>query len=492
MWLDIYNHTPIWNGYDPSHGRFFPLASLDLNILMQFSNSPYLFFTYNAFIAVMFAFVYVSFLNTINKSTINLLLVSLLMLSVGFVVIFFGICYGDKMMLLFLSIFILSSFYVFYQSSKTNIFIGILFLNLSIYLKEPIFISAFIIGMVFFITSFKNKNKTLRLYSILIIISSLVYIVLYMLLIFDKLQDSYDRYTENSDILTIKLQGIVNYILNDGIIVFLLTTIFIYRLYKVFIKKDEFEPFFDGFIGAAFIYLCAYLYLGIFETYYLLPCYIFSGGSIIYYLINKEYIKIRFIKYILIISIFGFITSSLPFGIYNIINLKAQGVQFNDILNFSAKYIKENPNTDIYFDGTGRGRELYAEYYVGYYAEYLNKIYNIKKFDIKTNNPNLKDIKIDSKKEYTYFNSLDIHTPKSGDLIILNNTTTNKINKEYIDKLSNKYQLIYKTNFPTIPYINIKSFIKYINTKITKAEHSIFGHENIFRMPLETYIFKVK
>lgn len=88
MWLDIYNHTPIWNGYDPSHGRFFPLASLDLNILMQFSNSPYLFFTYNAFIAVMFAFVYVSFLNTINKSTINLLLVSLLMLSVGFVVIF--------------------------------------------------------------------------------------------------------------------------------------------------------------------------------------------------------------------------------------------------------------------------------------------------------------------------------------------------------------------------------------------------------------------
>lgn len=492
MWLDIYNHTPIWNGYNPSYGRFFPLASLDLNILMQFSNSPYLFFTYNAFVAVMFAFTYLTFLNNINQSRINLLLISLLMLSVGFVIIFFGICYGDKMMLLFLSIFILSSFYVFYKSSKIHIFIGILFLNLSIYLKEPIFIAAFIIGAVFFITSFKTKNKILKLYSTLIMLSSVIYILLYMILIFDKLEGRYDRYTENSDILTIKLQGIVNYILNDGIIIFLLTTIFIYRLYRVFIKKDEFEPFFDSFLSAGFVYLCAYLYLGIFETYYLLPCYIFSGGSIIYYLINKEYIKIRFIKYILIISIFGFITSSLPFGIYNIINLKAQGVQFNDILNFSAKYIKENPNTDIYFDGTGRGRELYAEYYVGYYIEYLNKIYNIKEFDVKTNNPNLKDIKIDSKKDYTYFNSLDIHTPKSGDLIILNNTTTNNATQEYINKLSNQYQLIYKTNFTTIPYINIKSLAKYINTTFIKSNHSVFGHQNIFRMPLETYIFKVK
>ena len=491
MWLEIYDKKAIWNGYTPSSGRFFPLASFDLNILMQFSSSPYLFFTYNAILATIFAFIYLKILNNINNSRINLLIIALFMLSIGFVVIFFGICYPDKIMIVFLSIFMLCSFYVIKNDNKKYIFPGILFLNLSIYLKEPVFIAAFCIGFLLFIQSFKN-HKNLKIYSILIMLSSIIYCILYFILIFNNIENSYDRYTQNTDIIIITLQGIINYILNDGIIIFLLPTLFIYRIFRVFIKKDTFEIFFDSFLGASFVYLCVYLALGIFETYYLLPCYVFGGASILYFLINKQYIKFIIIKIALIFGLLGFFASSLPFGIYNMINLKAQGVQFNEILDFSAKYLEQNPNTDIYFDGTGRGREIYAEYYVGYFAEYLNKIYHIKEFDIKTNMPNLKDIKIDSTKAYTYFNSTDLHTPKSGDLIILNNTTTNKIDTKYMQDLNSKYTLIYKSHFPTIPYINIKSLIKYANQYLIKSNHSLFGHQNIFRLPINTYIFKIK
>lgn len=491
MWLDIYDKKAIWNGYTPSSGRFFPLASFDLNILMQFSSSPYLFFTYNAIIATAFAFIYLKILDNTSPSKINLLIIALFMLSMGFVVIFFGICYPEKNMILFLSIFMLCTFYIIKNNDSRYIPCGILFLNLSIYLKEPTFIATFCIGFLLFISSFKN-NKNITIYSILIMLSSTIYCILYFILIFNNIESSYDRYTQNTDVITITIQGIINYILNDGIIIFLLPTLFIYRIFRVCIKKDKFEIFFDSFLSAGFVYLCIYLFLGIFETYYLLPCYIFSGASILYFLINQQYIKFIVIKIALILGLLGFFSSSLLFGIYSMINLKAQGVQFNEILDFSAKYLKHNPNTDIYFDGTGRGREIYAEYYVGYYAEYLNKIYNIKEFDIKTSMPNLKDIKIDSKKAYTYFNSLDLHTPKSGDLIILNNTTTNKIDEKYMQDLNNKYTLIYKTNFPTIPYVNIKSIIKFANLNLTKSNHSLFGHQNIFRLPLNTYIFKAK
>lgn len=490
MWLDIYDKKPIWNGYNPITGRFFPLASIDLNILMQISSSPYLFFMFNALIALIFACVNIKMLNLINSnSALNGLLVALLMLSVGFVVVIFSICYPERILVLALSIFILCSFYIINNPTKTTFIVGIVALNISIYLKEPIFISTFAFGFFLFLSALKNHNTYLRLYSISIGLSSVVYALLYIVLIFGKIEKTYDRYTENTDILMIKIQGFANYILNDGIIIFLLSGILLYRIYRILIKKDKILAFFDGLLIAGFLYLCVFLFLGIFETYYLLPCYIFSGGSIVYFLIQKQYIKNIFIKICFIVGVFGFCVTSLPSGIYNIINLKSIGVQFNDTLKFSAKYLSENPNTNIYFDGTGRGREIYAEYYVGYFIEYLNKIYHIDKFDILVDSPNGKDIFLDTKSPYTYKNSLSLSTPKSGDLIILNNTSTKVANSEYINSLLEKHTLLYKTSLPTIPYINIKSLIKYTNERFFKADIRIFGHPNVFRLPLDTYVF---
>lgn len=54
MWLNIYEGKAIFNGYNPESGRFFPLASLDLNLLMYFTSNPYVYFVFNAILVGYF------------------------------------------------------------------------------------------------------------------------------------------------------------------------------------------------------------------------------------------------------------------------------------------------------------------------------------------------------------------------------------------------------------------------------------------------------
>ena len=48
MWLNIYEQTPIRDGYRPHIGRFFPLAFFDLNLAMLVVSNPYFYFALNA------------------------------------------------------------------------------------------------------------------------------------------------------------------------------------------------------------------------------------------------------------------------------------------------------------------------------------------------------------------------------------------------------------------------------------------------------------
>lgn len=455
---------------------------------MQISSSPYLFFSFNAIVVALFCLIYLKVLNLSNPlKIINKILIALFALSIGFVTVMFGILYPERMLLLYLSIFILCSYYVIYEGSRRVLVAGILFSNLCIYLKEPMFIALFVFGALIVYEGIRRRRGELKLYGGLIISSSAIYALLYVLLIVGKRTRGYTRYTENTNVALETLRGVLNYALNDGLIIFFLTSVVVYRIYRVAFRKDKFMLFYDGLLLAGFSYLCVFVYLGIFETYYLLPCYVFSGVGLVYF--YKSYIRNIIIKICLVIGLFGFLSSNVPSGIYTMINLKAMGVQFNEVLDFSSEYIKQNPNTNVFFDGIGRGRELYAEWYAGYYGEYLNRIYKIYDFDILTNEPNLKDIRLSKDSPYTYKNSMEVSEIQSGDLLILNNTTINNATKEYIASLQKDYTLLFKSDFSTIPYISLKPLLKYVNARYVKSNAEIFGHQNIFRLPLESYVF---
>lgn len=108
-------------GGNPRDGRFYPFAFIDLLLLMKISTSPYLFFAVNAVLFVVFCVLYLKILELSNgKSALNSLIVALLTLSVGFVIVFFGICYPEKLQVIWLSIFMLCSFCVIRDMGGAN------------------------------------------------------------------------------------------------------------------------------------------------------------------------------------------------------------------------------------------------------------------------------------------------------------------------------------------------------------------------------------
>lgn len=491
MWLDIAEKKPIWNGYNPASGRFFPLASLDLNLLMQISPSPYLFFAFNALLALAFALVALKSLRFVSQDCRrNALLVGFFMLSVGFVVVFFGICYPDRLLMLFLSGFVLASLKITRQASLKAAAAGILSLNLALYLKEPIFIAGAIFAGGLFFAALKMKDKFLRNYSLAAIASCGLYALFYVALIVGKTQKSYSRYTPNSDLWTLKAQGLLNFALNDALIIFTLSALLVFRIWRIARHKEPLEPIFDAALLAGFAYFCVFLVLGIFEFYYLLPCYVFAGFAMIYFLATRGYARVLFVKIALICGLLGYFSSSFLSGIYTMANLKAQGVQFNEVLDFCAEYFKKHPGSAVYFAGTGRGREIYAEWYVGYFIEYLNRLYGVRDFDVRTDMPNGKDIAPrEATSPYTYSNSLDLSTPKRGDLVVLNNATTLS---GALDSLLKAHTLLYRTDSPTLPYVNLKVALKLLNARLVGSRAAIFGHSNVLKLPLDSYIFRVE
>ncbi|TLD96062.1 hypothetical protein LS71_007405 [Helicobacter jaachi] len=519
MWLEIYEHKPVWNGYNPSMGRFFPLASLDLNVLMQFSTSPYIFFAFNALLALIFALTWFYMLSFVSqKIWLNILLIAFFMLSMGFVIVTFGICYPERLLVVFLSIFIITSMLYLRAPTLSLFMLGILMINLCIYLKEPMFIAAFVFGFMLFIStlrisfvdsintesthspnvspiqadSINSHKKALRFYALGIMSSAALYALIYALFILPQMTKVYNRATPFTNTLVVKIQGWINFILNDGLIIALTLAIVCYRIYLILRGRDKIRALFDGLLCACLAYMLVYFALGIFEVYYLLPCYIWSGVAIMYYLFTQGYIKRLVMKLCIAFGLLGFFSSSLPMGFYTMINLKAMAVQFNELLDFSAKYIAQNPHTRIYFDGTGRGRDIYPDWYVRYFIEYLNRIYNVKDFDVMSAMPNGKDIVLDSISPYSYYNNLTITKPQVGDLLILNNTTSIYADSAYIAQLASSHSLIFTSTFSSIPYISIRSVIKGINFKFIGAQSALLGNANMFHLPLETYVFKVQ
>ena len=486
MWLKIYDKSLILDQqFNQNIGRFWILGLMDLNLLMQISNSPYFFFCFNALCVIVFAISYTKILHLTNINHFqNQLITIAICLSYGFCVVNFGICYPERNLIVFISLFMLATFFVVYHSNKFAFCAGILALNVAIYLKEPVFISAFVIGVILFIGSFKSDKFAMK-YSLAICASSITYAILYLILIFPyRGIKTYGRYTQNTDIALENLRGILNYAINDGLVVIFLSALALRRIYGIWFKGEKFQVFFDAFLAGAVVYFLVFVKLGIFESYYLLPCYVFGAVSVLYF---RKYLKNIFIKIAFIVGIFGFVTSNIPSGIYTMINLKAMGVQFHQALAKSADYINSRKHTNIYFEGIGRGREIYAEWYASYFGEYLEKLYDAKNFDLHTKEPNLKDFTINKNHRWSFKNTLTTSAPKSGDLLILNNTSV------YNSKIDlNKYELFFTSDFPTMPYIALKPILKYLNMQFFGVKHNILGHQNIFKFPLRTYIFIAK
>ena len=507
MWLKIYESQPIFNGYTPSSGRFFPLASLDLNLIAIFSHSPYAFFTFNALIVfgigVLLWIIFALILED-RFYTLRVLLLICIFLHPGFVTIMLGICYPERLQVLFLSLFIFSSIKFYRDNSLSSAIIGFISANAALYYKEPTFLIIGSFGLLMFIDSIKNKNSTKAyLYYGALTISALIFLVLYFTLIIPHIEKAYTReiFLSKYEEILHTLKGLLNFILNDSILLLLLPSLFLYRIYMFIFKHDRRHIFWDSLLLGGFLYLCAFIKLHLFELYYLIPIYFVSLSAMLYFLYHLNLIQYRIFKSIVILCAFLMCINTIPMGIYSYITLKVEGIKFHDTLAFVAHRAKEKANTNqtltLYFEGNGRG-ENYATWYWGYFAQYLETIYHTPHFDIKTkdeNSPTLwEKMKLwhyNPQSPLSIYNNDSVTTPQSGDLIILNSSTIHNINAQYIEQLTQKYRLVYASNAFGIPYIALKPLLKTLFRQSQTLQDATQHNQNIFKLPLRDYIFEV-
>lgn len=506
MWLDIYHSKPIFNGYTPNTGRFFPLASMDLNLISQFTQNPYVFLTFNALLVLSIGILlWIFFAQILPSSPIwRILLIFSIMLHPGFITIMLGICYPERLQILFLLLFVIASWYFYHHKSTFSAIVGVISASIALYYKEPTFLIIATFGLIMLINAIKLKTgiKTYVYYTSCIV-SAGIFLGLYVWLIMPNIEQAYRReiFLSTYEVLLYTLKGLFNFILNDSPLLLLLPSLLMYRIYQFLFKKDRGYIFWDSLLLGGFLYMCVFIKLNIFEVYYLIPIYFVSFGAMLYFLFQRNYKEKIFFKVLCILCICIFCINTLPSGIYSFISFKSEGVKFHQTLSFVASIAKQkletNQNITLYFEGNGRG-EIYNTYYWSYFAQYLEQVYNVHNFDIKTKNDNSPTLwkkaklwKHDKNSHLSIYSNDKITSPQSGNLIILNNTTQINANTAYIEKLQDSYRLIYTSEAFSVPYIGLKPLLKVIFSQSQTLRDATHGNQNLFRYPLRDYIFEV-
>lgn len=475
MWLEIYHNKPIFNGYTPEFGRFFPLASLDLDLLMRLSPSPYIFFAFNALLVAGIGVMLWQILSALCGARYLWLRVVLLLgilLHPGFVTIMLGICYPERMQAVFLLLFVLASLRFYNGYALRHAWLGVVSANIALYYKEPTFLMIGCFGLLGVLVAYqRGLGRRALVYAGSLVASAGVYLILYLLLIFPKITGVYQRVEFESarEAWLAFARGMFNFALNDVFLLILLPAIALYRIYLIMRKKSKIHILWDSLLLSTLLYLGAFIKLKLFENYYLLPMYFMGFGAVVYFLWIEGYIKRLFFRALSVMCAIIFVVNTLPQGVYIYAWLKGEGLKFHSALEFIASKARGREELHLYFDGNGEDRKLHSRAYWIYTSEYLKELYH-------THN-----VKV----------HFDLERARSGDLILLNQSSNKRVDSAYLADMERRYRLIYTSKYFTLPYIGLKPLLKTLFHSSKTLKDATYGQENYFRLPMRDYIYQV-
>lgn len=283
---------PINNYIIPSLGRFFPLGLMDYNLLLLFPNgeSALAHYTLNIISFFIFiitsSFLYYVILNGQNKSRLNAwtILFIVLFLAQRTYLVFLDLIFPERIIVTLLSVFIFFT-WKFYKTDKW--IFGIVSLFSAVYLvycKEPLFGALIVFALMNIFFNWKELSRNNRIFQILIILNSLVFIVLYYFLVYRGINGTYDGSHGESNWI-----GMVMRMIWSHKIVIVGIFIAISRFYKIVFKKERDQLFYDGLLFSGLAYFVACLILKLNFTYYYLPAVILFTPPIVYWLMH--YVK---------------------------------------------------------------------------------------------------------------------------------------------------------------------------------------------------------
>jgi hypothetical protein len=487
-WLDFF--------IIPGNGRFFPLDAQEYNLVSVMSNSAIAFYSFNALELVIVVFIFYKLFSLLTLSHKHWYLVfvvlGMLLLSPGFVTAWFRLFVPERNALFFFILFLFSYFnYQRKESVLTGLF-GLLFANLALYYKEPGFLMLGTFVFCHLIFGWKVLKPNQKIFDFLLLGSSFIFILVYYFVVYRNIgKVLYGEIPYSQVLLFVK--NIINYILIDPFLIFVLPLLIMYRIYLVCFKQSGKEPIYDSLLIASFVYVLVFLKLNMCAYHYLLPAYAFGITGMVYFLFKQEYLKHVFLKVTVSIGLIIFFSSLLPAGLHLISYYKNVPTNFQRTLDYLEAYIPtQNHRVNIYLDGVNRGSN--TEVYHSFIAFLNFRGLDDKAFDFKS------DLASDNKllfsagdptSLYAVFQTNATTAPESGDLFILTPYSLKLFENRYLVEIGQHYELLYhaKSLIP-IPNMSAKTLIKYILLgNVSNVSNEAMMNNNIFDTPLDFYVF---
>ena len=339
---------------------------------------------------------------------------------------------------------------------------------------------------------FKSSSKIL---DIILGASSAFYLMIYLFL---RAHGGAFILRDEGNTILVLVKNALNYgIFSDPIPVLLGGSLFLYRAYQIFVKKEKAHPIYDSMLFAAMVYMSAFFVLRMYGPYYYLPTNALTLPPLLYYLTKSEYKK-WFWKTAIGITMFFVAVNAVPSGIHYLTYYKYLQINFNQTLDFLVRDIsskKTGEKARIFLDGVDLAGGRGTFFVFGEFMEYRGL--SPKQFDLLSRTPTPHPEPLISKIQppYTAFVKDTPSEMKSGDYLVVTPQSTAIDNSPaYLESLAKDFRPVLRTESAfSFPSITLKALVKYAATRISKEKRieGLVKSENIWDTP-DYYVFVKK
>ncbi|WP_407379844.1 hypothetical protein [Helicobacter sp.] len=506
-----------WHGLDTDMKRFFPLAGWNLALIAQFSLSPYAFMLGNACVLVVFSlcFIYLARMSG-ARAWWSLVMLICIVLSAGYTKLLVEIVFPETTQTMFMLLFLCCCFGVYRLDAKAESSadskhswkilglgaLALVFGNAVIYLKEVSFIIVSGFGFLHVALSYlaqkrranslekRPLSKRVIIFDSLLMLSGVVFLLVYAL----ATHGAQNNYASAVEVFS-PLRTIIVLFLSAPFLSLALPVVMVLRVRSLLSGKTEVHVFWDSLALIALGYTGAFLVLGMGSFHYFMPANILAALYLLFFFANHRFTRLEKLARNLVLALTSFIlcASSVPLGIHYLTLNKVQNRNINDTMSFLADYIRDHTHTRIYFEGFGRGRDLYyGSWSYGAFFNILPSVYGVHNFDIASKEPNGKNFTLDPKSPLSFFSSSAVTQPAAGDLLVLCALSDRTIPESRIEQLTRENDLLFVAEHkPYFPAFTLMS----IGAKILQdlgISHPLSNYGNPYRLPSKSYILRIR
>ncbi len=445
-------------------GRFMPLQAMEYNLVSLVSNTPFAYYLFNTIQFWIFVLILLKLLERFTpRKLLSYAAIILFILTPGFSEAWISVLVTERNVVFYLAAFLLS--YLLYNQNKKAryLILGFMSANLAIYYKETTAIALLVFVFSHIIATRKESAKKINDLDGAVILSVVAYFISYFTLIlpFSSLPLYADQIGGS---LVGNIKNIFNFSLSDPLIILIILPLTAWRLYRIFIKRERIMPIIDPMLAAAALYPAIYLVLGGYNTYYLMPSYIFALPPLLYFLDKRE--PLRFLRYAGLFVVVILLAGTIPASIHHSTKQKYWHTNLHKTLDFFVNDIKSNQagkRANIFLDQVKRGNSIYL-----LWAEHLmNKGLEPADFDLRAMSedeiipPAFQLID----QPFTVFKTSGTSSISQGDyLLVYAFNLGTRTDKAYLDSLLEDYKLVFRTESPfAFPNVNIKTLVKKIS-----------------------------